>query len=103
MERGLKGFDGIEFTIVDEVFFVLLEHRNKQLHQYNSKKGLYCFCALGSLIYGTVLTACYVLFEYGRWNFAEVPVDVSFQFYRLANGPIGLISFIIQVQLLMIL
>jgi hypothetical protein len=45
-----------------------------------------------------VLTATYAIFEFARWHYGEVPVDVyrTLPFFRLGNGPLGLAVFIVQ-------
>ncbi|KAI6191469.1 hypothetical protein M3Y97_00231500 [Aphelenchoides bicaudatus] len=44
--------------------------------------------SIGALLYGIVMTGCYVVFELGRWRFQEIPIDVPF--YRLGNGPFAI-------------
>ncbi|CAD5229407.1 unnamed protein product [Bursaphelenchus okinawaensis] len=51
--------------------------------------------SVGTLLYGVVMTGCYVVFELGKWRFNEVPLEVPF--YRLSNGPLALCVFVVQV------
>lgn len=60
MERGLKGFDGIEFTIVDEVFFVLLEHETNNSINIIPKKD--CTVFARSVLLSTALYLLLVTF-----------------------------------------
>jgi hypothetical protein len=53
--------------------------------------------SIGSLLYGVVMTGCYVVFELGRWRFNEIPIEVPF--YRLGNGPFALAVFLVQVSI----
>ncbi|KAI1716536.1 hypothetical protein DdX_07597 [Ditylenchus destructor] len=53
-----------------------------------------CF-SLGTIFYGAVMTASYLLFEFGKWRYSEVPLEVPF--FRLGNGPLAVVVFLIQI------
>lgn len=58
-----------------------------------------CF-SLGTIFYGAVMTASYLLFEFGKWRYSEVPLEVPF--FRLGNGPLAVVVFLIQVDITLI-
>lgn len=57
---------------------------------------VHAILSLGTLFYGIVMTGCYVVFELGKWRYSEAPMEVPF--YRLANGPVALAAFVVQVS-----
>ncbi|KAI1724230.1 hypothetical protein Ddc_05444 [Ditylenchus destructor] len=62
-------------------------------NKYSSAVNL-CF-SMGTIFYGAVMTASYLLFEFGKWRYSEVPLEVPF--YRLGNGPLAVVVFLIQI------
>ncbi|VDP12478.1 unnamed protein product [Heligmosomoides polygyrus] len=51
--------------------------------------------SISTLFYGVVMTGCYVVFELGKWRYNEVPLEIAF--FRIANGPLALAAFIVQI------
>lgn len=68
--------------------------RTPYIHK-NHSSVIHVVFSIGSLIYGVVMTGCYVVFELGRWRFTQVPIEVPF--FRLSNGPFALAVFIVQI------
>uniref|UniRef100_A0A915DSC2 Uncharacterized protein n=1 Tax=Ditylenchus dipsaci TaxID=166011 RepID=A0A915DSC2_9BILA len=66
--------------------------RQNYLGRHSS--GVHLCLSLGTLFYGIIMTASCILFEYGKWKFSEVPLDVPF--FRLGNGPLALAVFFVQ-------
>ncbi|KAI6243954.1 hypothetical protein M3Y99_00062800 [Aphelenchoides fujianensis] len=63
------------------------------IHKAHSS-GIHVIFSIGALLYGVVMTGCYVVFELGKWRFNEVPIEIPF--FRLSNGPFALAVFAVQ-------
>ncbi|WKY00977.1 hypothetical protein Q1695_015185 [Nippostrongylus brasiliensis] len=77
---------------------VLLGNELRRQHSFAKQwqsRGTALLCSSTSLFYGVVLTGCYVVFELGKWRYNEVPLEIPF--FRLGNGPLALVAFIVQV------
>ncbi|KAI6205621.1 hypothetical protein M3Y94_00812700 [Aphelenchoides besseyi] len=64
------------------------------IHNKVHSSAIHVVFSIGTLLYGIVMTGCYVVFELGKWRYNEVPIEVPF--FRLSNGPFALAVFVVQ-------